>query len=225
METKNPIIVALDVNTMSQAQKLVDELSPVVGGFKVGLELFVSEGALPTTGLPIVLDLKLHDIPNTVEAAVLAMARRNRGYVRGMTLHIQQKETLKRAVDAANSLDLTLFGVTVLTSLTDEDCYDLRFTTGSEQRASYLAKFGYEAGLRSFVCSPAEVGKLRQAHPDASFLVPGIRPAGADVGDQKRVGTPKAALDAGATFLVIGRPITQAKSPREAAEAILESLG
>lgn len=223
-----PICFALDVPNMLRAEQYVDMLEEHVGAFKVGLELFMVCRRLPETKRPIVLDLKLHDIPETVARAV-----KNGGDmgVKFMTLHVQQRETLERAVRAAEPFGITLLGVTVLTSMVRQDLSDLRMvgtwggsslgpTSDPSERAVKLAEFGYECGLRGFVCSPQEVASLKAVAPDAFFLVPGIRPAGADLGDQKRVGTPAQAMKDGANLLVIGRPIRDANDPVAAAKAI-----
>lgn len=223
---KNPIIVALDVNSPQKAQDLVTELEQEVGGFKVGLELFIAAGRLPLTSLPIVLDLKLHDIPETVAKAVKAGGNLGAKF---MTLHIQQRAALEAAMKAAEEFDLTLLGVTVLTSMTEDDLRDLRqpgLFNGfyPKDRAEFLATLGYEVGLRGFVCSPQEVAAIKRRCPDGFFLVPGIRPAGADLNDQKRVATPQEAINNGADLIVIGRPITAASSPKAAAAEIAASI-
>lgn len=215
------IAFALDVPNLGVAQELVNRLSPHVGAFKVGLELFIAAGDLPKTDVPIILDLKLHDIPETVERAVKAGGDRG---VKYMTLHVQQAQTIEKAVKAAGPYGILLLGVTVLTSMTDQDCDDLRYTTGVLQRAPYLVRMGYDYGLRGFVCSPQEVGHLRALFPSVFFLVPGVRPAGADLGDQKRVGTPKQAVQDGANLIVVGRPIRDAADPVAAAIAINQEV-
>lgn len=223
MQTKNPIIVALDVPDLQEAQRLITDLESEVGGFKVGLELFIAEGRLPDTKLPIILDLKLHDIPNTVVRAIHS-AGRSFPQVQGMTLHIQQRETLEAAVEAADKYDIQLFGVTVLTSMTTADLGDLGMRGAPEMRAVDLARFGWKCGVDGFVCSPKEVAAIREAVPGARLLVPGVRPSESSLHDQKRVSTPKEAVDAGANFIVVGRPITEATSPKAAAADIAASL-
>lgn len=215
------IAFALDVPNLGVAQELVDRLSPYVGAFKVGLELFIGSRALPKTEVPLILDLKLHDIPETVERAVKAGGDLGAKF---MTLHIQQKETLEKAVRAAEPFGITLLGVTVLTSMTDQDCDQLRYTTGAAQRATYLVRFGFDYGLRGFVCSPQEICYLAPLFSSAFFLVPGVRPAGADLGDQQRVGTPKQAVQDGASLIVVGRPIRDAADPVAAAIAINQEV-
>lgn len=225
----NPICFALDMSSHKRAQEFADKLEPYVGAFKIGLELFIASGSLVETSLPIVLDLKLHDIPETVARAIKAGGD---GGVRFMTLHIQQRATLEAALKAAEPFDITLLGVTVLTSMTGQDCRDLMLHASDEDpsdtspgtRAENLAKFAYEIGFRGFVCSPQEVKTIKKACPEAFFLVPGVRPAGAATGDQKRVGTPSQAVQDGANLIVVGRPIRDAADPVEAAKAILHEI-
>ena len=230
----NPVCFALDFPSLDEADRFVDEhgIARSVGAVKVGLELFMSSVGFALNpvklfsrahGLPVVLDLKLHDIPETVERAV------KRGCDMGarfMTLHVQQRDALVRALRAAEPYGVTLLGVTVLTSMDARDGHDLGFTQPWPfDRANGLASFAYDVGLRGFVCSPEEVKWLKRDHGDAFFLVPGIRPAGAATGDQKRVGTPAQALADGADLLVIGRPIRDAADPKQAIADILASVG
>lgn len=150
-----------------------------------------------------------------------------------MTMHMQQHETIERAVKAAEPFGITMLGVTVLTSMTEQDCSDLMLTSQREdptycfpgERALNLARFGYNHGLRGFVCSPKDVGELKMVCHDAFFLVPGVRPVGSAAGDQKRVGTPKQAVADGASLLVIGRPIRDAADPTLAVKNILKEIG
>lgn len=234
----NPIAFALDVPTTRDADLYAMLLYKHVGAFKIGLELFIASHKTswwPTEvvseDVPVILDLKLHDIPETVARAVKAGGDRGAKY---MTLHIQQKKTLELALKAAEPFGITLLGVTVLTSMDGYDLEDLCYENdGSHlvsvpspsKLAAKLAKFAYEQGLRGFVCSPAEVKELKGALPGSFFLVPGVRPAGADLGDQVRVGTPKQAVEDGADLIVVGRPIRDASDPVSAAKAILAELG
>ncbi len=232
---KTELIVALDVPDTREALKLIDGLDSRVRWVKIGLELFIASGPRSVEvfsedlATPVVLDLKLYDIPETVERAVKVGGDLG---VKYMTLHIQQRETLERAVRAAEPFGITLLGVTVLTSMTSRDIEDLHMRTtvlgeSYEQpsiRAEALAKHGYDCGLRGFVCSPQEVLKLRSSFPDAFFLVPGVRPAGAVVGDQKRVGTPGQTVKDGANMIVVGRPIRDAQDPAKVVEDILAEI-
>lgn len=232
---RNPIIVALDVPTAAQALELAQALAPVVGAVKVGKELFVSAGPeivrrLRATGVAVFLDLKFHDIPNTTAAAVAAATRLD---VQMLTLHTSGGLAMMRAAEEAAQITARelrrepplVLGVTVLTSMDDADLAAVGTLGGASAQVERLAKLADAAGLRGLVCSPQELGLLRRVLPQTLQLVtPGIRPASAAVGDQKRTMTPDAALQAGADWLVIGRPITSAPDPRAAAEEILSSL-
>lgn len=231
----NPICFAADFPTLGDAANFVREhrLYNDIGAIKVGLELFIASGpkaieVFDSYGLDIVLDLKLHDIPETVARAVKIGGDLG---VKYMTMHIQQRETLEKAVKAAEPFGITLLGVTVLTSMTEDDLISLYQPSQCDptyfdpsDRAAYLTRFAYNAGLRGFVCSPQEVKNLKAVASDAFFLVPGIRPAGSASGDQKRVGTPKQAVQDGANLLVVGRPIRDAENPASAAQAILSEV-
>lgn len=228
----NPICFALDGMNEAGASRYVELLEEHVGAFKVGLELFIRTRGLPKTSKPIVLDLKLHDIPETVSRAVTAGCDLGAKF---MTLHIQQRAALEAALSVAAPYGCTLLGVTVLTSMTEQDCVDLRFlgawggpsmgpSCDPGRRAAALASFAYEVGLRGFVCSPQEVGALKNLCPEAFFLVPGVRPAGSATGDQQRVGTPAQAVRDGANLIVVGRPIRDAADPVAAAKAILHEI-
>jgi len=229
LHTHKRILFALDVPTVATATALVDKLHDHVGGFKVGLELFVAAGPgiLGTfdRSIPVMLDLKLHDIPETVERAV---QRAGDLGVKFLTIHVQQRETMRRAVAAAEPFGLQILVVTVLTSMTERDGVDLRFnasTVNPLSRVVYLAKLAAEEGVSGFVASPQEVGMIRSNHPTSVIVVPGIRPAGAAGGDdQKRTGTPLAAVRAGASYIVVGRPIRDAADPVAAAKAIADDI-
>jgi orotidine-5'-phosphate decarboxylase len=221
MKAFERIAFAMDVSTVAEASKFETVLSGHVGALKVGLELFISCPGFKTP-IPTILDLKLHDIPETVARAVKAGGDRGAKF---MTLHIQQRKTLEMAVKAAEEFKMTLLGVTVLTSMNDDDCKDLGYVPlQPSTRALSMAQFGHDCGLRGFVCSPHEVGKLKGAFPKAFFLVPGVRPSGSDAGDQKRVGTPAQAVKDGADLIVVGRPIRDAKDPIAAAKAIAAEI-
>lgn len=222
-----PIAFALDFATVDEARAAARAVAPAVGMVKVGLELFVHAGPAVVSigrdvGLPVFLDLKLHDIPETVERAVAQAAALG---ARLVTVHASGGRTmLRRAVERARGTDLAICAVTVLTSLDDTDLGDIGMSGPPRDAAARLARVAYEEGVRWFVCSPAEVRALREALGDDAVLVtPGVRPADAAAGDQKRVATPEQAIADGADWLVVGRPIRDAADPVAAARAIGES--
>ncbi|BCX17589.1 MAG: orotidine 5'-phosphate decarboxylase [Geminicoccaceae bacterium] len=225
-----PVVAAIDRPDLESALGLARRLAGAVGGLKLGLELFVAEGpaavrALASTGLPIFLDLKLHDIPNTVAGAVRAAAGLG---VALLTVHASGgRAMLEAAVEAARAFPTRprLLAVTVLTSLDADDLAATGVAGGPLEQAVRLARLAREAGLDGMVCSPLEIAAIRAAvGPEPLLVVPGIRPAGATSGDQKRVMSPAAALAAGADLLVVGRPITAAPDPAAAARAITDEL-
>ncbi len=223
---RNPICFALDVPSSAEADRLINVLYPHVGAFKVGLELFIAahrEGWWPSTSVPLVLDLKLHDIPETVARAVKAGGDLG---AKLMTLHVQQRAALEAAVKAAEPFGIQLLGVTVLTSMKEEDVSDLARPRGLSisDLVDDLFDHGRDCGLSGFVCSPLEVSRLKSALPEGFFLVPGVRPAGAALGDQQRVGTPSQAVKDGASLIVVGRPIRDAINPAVAAQEILQEV-
>ena len=224
---KNPIIAALDVPDAEQAIKLAEAIAPAVGAFKIGKELFVSAGPdivkrVRDTGASVFLDLKFHDIPNTVAKAVASAVRLD---VQMLTVHTcGGTAMLKAAVKAAGDGPLVL-GVTVLTSMDENDLADVGVQKSPANQVLHLAQLATLAGLKGLVCSPKEIAPLREVlPPEVQLVTPGIRPAGTDSDDQKRVMTPAMAMNAGSSWLVIGRPIYAAENPRQAAEDILSSL-
>jgi orotidine-5'-phosphate decarboxylase len=232
---RNPIIVALDVPTADDALKFVEQLAPVSGGFKVGSELFTGAGPeivrrIRALGALVFLDLKFHDIPNTVAKAVAAAVQLD---VQMLTVHASGgSEMLKAAEQAAQETAWRLgrtpplvLGVTVLTSLDAGALREVGLDVNMDYQVRRLANVATKAGLRGLVCSPLEVVKLRQVLPPSTQLVtPGVRTGTEKADDQKRTLTPREAIAAGANWLVIGRPIYAAENPRQAAEKILESL-
>jgi orotidine-5'-phosphate decarboxylase len=227
----NPIFVALDTTDPDYARQLAEHVRGHVGGLKLGLEFFSARGPggikpFIEMGLPVFLDLKYHDIPNTVAGACRAAAQLG---VSIMNVHAQGGAAMMRAaVDAAKSVApaTRVIAVTMLTSLSDEDLPSVGLTPPVGDQVLRLAALAQQCGLDGVVCSAYEIIRLRaELGRDFLLVVPGIRPAGTDVADQKRVMTPAAARDAGASLLVIGRPITGAADPGEAARAIAESLG
>jgi orotidine-5'-phosphate decarboxylase len=229
-EARKRLIVALDVPDATSAAGLVGKLEKNCLWFKVGLELFVAAGPsvvemLVARGHSVFLDLKLHDIPNTVAGAVRSATALG---VKMMTLHAAGGPAMLAAARAA--LDGVaeppeLLAVTVLTSMDQSQTTAVGIRRSPSDQVVFLARMGLQAGMRGFVCSPREVARLRAlTGPEGMLVVPGIRPAGAATGDQKRISTPAEALRQGASFLVVGRPITQAHDPAEAAEAILKEM-
>ncbi|HVC45937.1 MAG TPA: orotidine-5'-phosphate decarboxylase [Terracidiphilus sp.] len=225
------LIVALDVPDAPAALDLVNQLEQTCRWFKVGLELFVAAGPtvlepLVARGHSVFLDLKLHDIPNTVAGAVRSAGGMG---ARMLTVHaLGGPAMLGAAREAAESLEdgPELLAVTVLTSMDPAQMAAVGLDRTPAAEVELLARMGTEAGIRGFVCSPNEVSALRElSGPEGVLVTPGIRPAGAATGDQKRVATPAEALRRGASYLVVGRPITQAAHPAEAAEAILREMG
>src|SRR5690242_6220463 len=225
----NPVFVALDVPNQEAALNLARELAPVVGGFKIGSELFTSAGpeivrAIRATGAEVFLDLKFHDIPNTVAKAVAAAARLD---VQMLTIHASGGVEMMRAAEAAaqetaqstgHSAPLVL-GVTVLTSMDSRILSELGWKLDVGRQVERLADLAVRAGLRGLVCSPLDIVRLRQVLPENIELVtPGIRTGTEQPDDQKRTLTPTDAMDAGASWLVIGRPFYAASNPPAAAE-------
>jgi orotidine-5'-phosphate decarboxylase len=229
-EAQNRLIVALDVPTREAALDLVGKLEGACGWFKVGLELFTATGPgiveeLAKRGHSVFLDLKFHDIPNTVAGAVRSAAGLG---TRMMTLHGLGGPAMLTAAQneiAKLANPPQLLAVTVLTSMDAEQLHAIGVGATPAAEAEHLARLGLESGIRGFVCSPQEVAALRAiAGPEGVLVVPGIRPAGAAVGDQKRIATPAETLRQGASFLVVGRPITQATEPGAAAKKILDEM-
>jgi orotidine-5'-phosphate decarboxylase len=232
---RNPIIAALDVPTAEAALELAKKIAPVVGGFKIGSELFTAAGPdivrrIRATGAAVFLDLKFHDIPNTVAAAVASAVRLD---VQMLTVHASGgADMLKAAEQAAQETAWELghapplvLGVTVLTSLDSQALSQIGFDPNVSRQVRRLANMATQGGLRGLVCSPLEVAELRQMLTAGVQLVtPGVRPETHPADDQKRTLTPREAIAAGANWLVIGRPICAAPDPRAAAEKILESL-
>ena len=222
----NPIFVAVDTQDVHRAASLARDLREFVGGLKLGLEFFCAngdEGVLRVAEhhMPIFLDLKLHDIPNTVEKAVAALAHLQPAI---LTVHAAGGREMMAAAKAAAPSGTKGVGVTVLTSLDQSDLETIGVAGSPEDQVRRLADLAQESGIDGIVCSGAEVAAARSAWPDGFFVVPGVRPAGAAVADQKRVVTPREALDRGASVLVIGRPITAAPNPVRATREISASL-
>ncbi len=233
---RNPIIAALDVADAEAALALARTVAPAVGAFKIGKELFTSAGPdivrrIREMGAAVFLDLKFHDIPNTVARAVAAATRLD---VQMLTIHTSGGlEMMRAAEDAAQATARPagreaplVLGVTVLTSLDSNTLAEVGWEPNVGRQVERLAALAVRAGLRGLVCSPLEIAALRQTLPAAMQLVtPGIRTGAEKADDQRRTLSPREALEAGASWLVIGRPIYAAADPRAAAERILASLG
>jgi orotidine-5'-phosphate decarboxylase len=223
------LIVALDYPEAAPALALAEQLSTSVQWFKVGLELYLAAGdrvvhELKGRGHSVFLDLKLHDIPNTVASAIRTLGRLQPDL---LTIHASGGAAMIRAAaDAARSLPSStrLLAVTVLTSLDAEALEQIGVPATPSNQVLRLAQLAAECGIDGMVCSPEEVAALRATHPAALLVTPGIRPAGASTGDQKRTATAGAALQAGASMIVVGRPITADPDPRAAADAILRQM-
>jgi orotidine-5'-phosphate decarboxylase len=224
--SSNPIYVAVDTGDLARAEQIARAVAPHVGGLKLGLEFFTANGPagvrrLAAHGLPVFLDLKLHDIPNTVAGALRSLAPLGLAVT---NVHAGGGAAMLTAARAACPAPTRLIAVTVLTSLDDADLGAMGVADGAAAQVERFAGLTRAAGLDGIVCSPREVAAAKAAWPDGYFVVPGIRPEGSDMGDQKRAMTPREALAAGASVLVIGRPITDAADPAEAARAIAASL-
>jgi len=222
----NPIFVALDTPSLEQARTLAEQVVPNAGGVKLGLEFFSANGpagvaAILRLGIPVFLDLKLHDIPNTVAKAVEALRPLEPAV---LTVHAAGGRAMLEAAKAAAAPTTKVVGVTVLTSLDGDDLRSIGVERDPGEQVRALAALCRDSGLDGIVCSGAEVGAAREAWPEGFFVVPGVRPAGGAVGDQKRVVSPREALCSGASILVIGRPITGADDPAAALRDIALTL-
>jgi orotidine-5'-phosphate decarboxylase len=221
------IIVALDVPTKTEALELVEKLRGQISFFKIGLQLYTGEGpeivrSVSSTGSKVFLDLKLHDIPNTVARAVESVERLG---VQMLTIHLSGGSEMIRAAIAARANNTLLLGVTVLTSSTEETLREIGVQDKVDDQVLRLAKLGVDAGIDGIVTSPHEIKPIRREFGDKiKIIVPGIRPSGAEANDQKRTMTPRDALEAGADYLVVGRPITACRNPNEAVAQILEEM-
>ena len=221
-----PIFVAIDTPDVHRASAIARDVRGVAGGVKLGLEFFCANGdegvlRIAEGELPVFLDLKLHDIPNTVGKAVAALARLRPAI---LTVHAAGGKAMMAAAKAAARAQTKIVGVTVLTSLDGADLAAAGISGSPAEQVKRLADLSREAGIDGIVCSGEEVAAAKAAWPEGFFVVPGVRPAGMDVGDQKRVVTPRQALDDGASILVIGRPITAAPDPAQAIRDIAADL-
>ncbi|MEY3905892.1 MAG: hypothetical protein RIR59_715 [Pseudomonadota bacterium] len=222
----SPIYVAIDTPDIDQAKALISRVKTHVGGIKLGLEFFMANGRhgvleMAHLGLPIFLDLKFHDIPNTVAKAIQALRPIEPAI---LTVHAAGGRAMMEDAKAAAPAGTKVVGVTVLTSLDANDLGTIGVPGSPHDQVERLTRLAQEAGLDGVVCSGNEVAAAKKLWPQGFFVVPGVRPADGHVGDQKRVVTPRQALDNGASILVIGRPITQAADPDAAARAIDATL-
>ncbi len=222
----NPIFVALDTPSLERALALCEQVRGLAGGVKLGLEFFCSSGPagaarIQALGLPVFLDLKLHDIPNTVAKAVEALAPLEPVV---LTVHAAGGRAMLEAAKHAAPPTTKVVAVTVLTSLDSDDLQSIGVASRAEEQVGRLAELARVAGLDGIVCSGAEVRAAQATWPDGFFVVPGVRPQGSGSGDQKRVVTPLGALEAGASILVVGRPVTAAEDPATALRDIGASV-
>jgi orotidine-5'-phosphate decarboxylase len=221
------IIVALDVPTKTAALELVTQLGDQISFFKIGLQLYTAEGpeivrAVIAAGAKVFLDLKLHDIPNTVARAVESAT--NLG-VQMLTIHLSGGSEMIRAATGARANNMSLLGVSVLTSATEQTLREIGISDKVDDQVLRLAKLGVEEKVDGIVASPHEIKILRAKFGyKIKIVVQGIRPSWAEPGDQKRFMTPRAAIEAGADYIGIGRPITTDPNPRDAATKILEEI-
>lgn len=235
MTTDKRLIVALDVHTMDEMKQMVERLGDTVGYYKIGMELFYSVGTeairyLRQAGKDVFLDLKLHDIPNTVAQSARVLTGL------GVTMfNVHAPGGLKMMKTAATAMDdearklgvprPKLIAITVLTSIDETEWDNLSYSLSIKDQVVKLATLAKAGGLDGVVASPREAGFIRSAcGPDFLIVTPGIRPQGADLGDQSRTASPAGALQAGASHIVVGRPITRAQEPKAAAEAILREM-
>jgi orotidine-5'-phosphate decarboxylase len=225
MQPPDRLVVALDASAREDILRLADALHGAAGVLKIGLQAFIANGPsivreLVSRGERVFLDLKIHDIPNTAKHAIQEAASLGAFMA---TVHASGGASMLRA---CNHPSLLVLGVTVLTSLEEADLRDIGFGGSAEANVVRLATLARESGLRGVVASPREIAPVREAcGADFVILTPGIRPAGSDAGDQQRTMTPREAVRAGADYIVVGRPITQAADPRSAALRIVEEMG
>jgi len=222
----NPVYLALDLPRLRDGVALAEKVKAHVGGIKLGLEFFCAHGShgvhmVGQLGLPIFLDLKLYDIPNTVAGAMYAIHQLEPAIV---TIHASGGRAMMEDAKAAAGENTKVVGVTMLTSMDDRDLQRTGIQGSAHDHVMRLAELAQASGLDGIVCSGHEVKAVHDQWKDGYFVVPGLRPAGSAIGDQKRVVTPRQARDDGASVLVIGRPISRADDPAAAARAIEATL-
>lgn len=229
---KEKILIALDVSSRKEALALVESLHSLTGMFKVGMQLYTAEGPslvrdIISAGGKVFLDLKFHDIPNTVTHAVLEAAKLG---VSMMTVHTSGGRAMMQTVsdeirERLGERRPIVVGVTVLTSLDDGALREVGFASAMEDQVHRLARLAADSGLDGVVCSPREIQVIRKASgPDFKIVTPGIRMPGQAPNDQQRTATPREAIADGADYIVVGRPVTKASHPRAALESLLQSL-
>ena len=226
LRPRDRLIVALDIPEVSDARRLVETIGESAGFYKVGMELAYGEGLplvpeLVSAGKQVFLDLKLHDIPNTVERATAQAAKSGAKF---LTVHAYP-QTMRAAVAGAKGSGMQILAVTVLTSCDDADLFDAAYRFGVVETVRRRAGQALELGVDGLVASAAEAAMVRQTiGADMLLVIPGIRPAGGASGDQKRIALPAEAIRNGADYLVVGRPVTQAPDPRAATEAVVAEI-
>lgn len=226
IDPRDRLIVALDVPDLASAEAMVSRLGDSVTFYKVGMELAYSGGLsfvrrLADAGKKVFLDLKLHDIPNTVEKATAQVADLGATF---LTVHAFP-QTMKAAVKGRGTSSMKILAVTVMTSYDDADLVEAGYAFGVRDLVERRARQAHAIGVDGLILSPEEVSAMRALlGPDITLITPGIRPSGSAVGDQKRIMTPANAIEAGADYLVIGRPVTQADDPKVSAEAIIAEI-
>jgi orotidine-5'-phosphate decarboxylase len=224
----NPLIIALDFGSTDEALDLIRKIGPACDFYKVGMELYAAGGPqfvwqLLSEGKKVFLDLKLYDIGETVKRATRQLSQRIRPTL--LTVH-GSKSVMNAARAGCDRTATKLLGVTVLTSFDEQDLADLGFHVPVSQLVDLRVRNAVETGMDGLICSPLEVARVRElAGPDSILVTPGVRSANAAQGDQKRVATPKQAIDRGATYLVIGRQVTRAADPQATYSEILEEIG
>lgn len=223
----NPIIIALDLESADEARTLVRKIGGACNFYKVGLELYAAAGRsfvdeLLGEGNQVFLDLKMYDIGETVKRAVAQVAKMG---VQFLTIH-SVPQVMRAAMEGAQGTSLQLLAVTVLTSLDDDDLHEMGVASSVAELVEKRVRQTIDAKVHGLVCSPLEVAKVRQmTGPEAVLVTPGVRSAGAAVGDQKRVATPAEAVAAGASYLVIGRQVTRSSDPGGEVRRILDGIG
>jgi orotidine-5'-phosphate decarboxylase len=223
----SPLIIALDVDSAEEALRLIEKIGPAASFYKVGMELYAAAGMslvkrISNSGYKVFLDLKLYDIGETVKRATRRIC--SDVAPEFLTIH-GSRQVMQAAVEGRGNSSTRLLAVTVLTSFDQEDLADLGYSTPISELVDLRVKKARESGMDGIVCSPLEVSRVRiLAGPDMKLVTPGVRSAGADKGDQKRIATPAEALRAGADYLVIGRQVTRAADPRAACEEILAEV-